>query len=314
MFRNNRYLLTVILVVVLFTGCATQRATERIAAFSEANRLTMQNIAAAFDTVERKHYEMQVSRIVNDPESFQCDPSKRTIGHFLSPDELQARMQVLEGIQKYAEKLAVIMGNEQLDEFDERTRDFGKNLTKVNEDLVKKNILNKATFKEGDIKVFTTAVNAIGRWFIEYKRQKGVKESVKNMQPFVDKICTLLAEDIGSSLADADSGGRSKGLRDQLRRDYDGIIDRQCNFIEHGKGKLDPIQMRSEIKVMIALEVEQRQADATLKAIQQSLDTLRKTHNKIEECFDKNTVEIDNLISDLITEGKRIKEFYNTLD
>jgi len=33
-------------------------------------------------------------------------------------------------------------------------------LTKVNEDLVKKNILNKATFKEGDIKVFTTAVNA----------------------------------------------------------------------------------------------------------------------------------------------------------
>ena len=65
---------------------------------------------------------------------------------------------------------------------------------------------------------------------------------------------------------------------------------------------------------MIALEVEQRKADATLKAIQKSLDTLRKTHNKIEECFDKNTVEIDNLISDLITEGKRIKEFYNTLD
>ncbi|MBM2833209.1 MAG: hypothetical protein HW406_370 [Candidatus Brocadiaceae bacterium] len=312
MFKNTRYFLTVVLALVFITGCATQHATERIAAFSEANKLTMQNIAAAFDTVERKHYEMQVSRIVNDPESFQCDPSKRTIGHFLSPDELQARMQVLEGIQKYAEKLAVIMGNEQLDEFDERTRDFGKNLTKVNEDLVKKNILNKATFKEGDIKVFTTAVNAIGRWFIEYKRQKGVKESVKNMQPFVDKICTLLAEDIGSS--PADSGGRSKGLRDQLWRDYDGIIDRQCNFIEHGKGKLDPIQMRSEIKVMIALEVEQRQADATLKAIQQSLDTLRKTHNKIEECFDKNTVEIDSLISDLITEGKRIKEFYNTLD
>lgn len=33
-------------------------------------------------------------------------------------------------------------------------------MTKANEDLVKKNILNKATFKEGDIKVFTTAVNA----------------------------------------------------------------------------------------------------------------------------------------------------------
>lgn len=312
MFKNTRYFLTLVLALVFITGCATQHATERIEAFSEANKLTIQNIAAAFDTVERKHYEMQVSRIVNDPESFQCDPSKRTIGHFLSPDELQARMHVLEGIQKYAEKLAIIMGNEQLDEFDERTRDFGKNLTKVNEDLVKKNILNKATFKEGDIKVFTTAVNAIGRWFIEYKRQKGVRESVKDMQPHIEKICVLFTEDIGSS--PADSGVQSDGLRDQLWRDYDGIIDRQCNFIEHGKGKLDPIQMRSEIKVMIALEVEQRQADAALKAIQQSLDTLRKTHNKIEECFDKNTVEIDNLISDLITEGKRIKEFYNTLD
>ncbi len=142
MCKRSKYFFLIILAIGFFSGCASQHATERITAFSEANRVTMQNIAAAFDTVERKHYEMQVSRIVNDPESFQCDPSKRTIGHFLSPDELQARMQVLEGIQKYTEKLAAIMGNEQLDEFDERTRDFGKNLTKVNEDLVKKNILD----------------------------------------------------------------------------------------------------------------------------------------------------------------------------
>lgn len=312
MVKRSKSFLIMIFVVVFFVGCASQHATERIIAFSEANKLAMQNIATAFDTVERKHYEMQVSRIVNDPESFQCDPSKRTVGHFLSPDELQARLQVLEGLQKYSEKLAVIMGNEQLDEFDERTRDFGENLTKINEDLVKKNILSKATFKEGDIKVFTTAVNAIGRWFIEYKRQKGIKESVKSMQPYIDKICTLLAEDIGSS--SSDTSMQPGGLRDQLWRDYDDIIDRQCNFIEHGKGKLDPIQMRSEIKVMLALEVEQKQADATLKAIQQSLDTLRETHNKIEECFGKNTIEIDSLLSDLITEGKRIKEYYDTLD
>ena len=312
MCKRSKYFFILILAIGFFSGCASQHATERITAFSEANRLTMQNIAAAFDTVERKHYEMQVSRIVNDPDSFQCDPSKRTIGHFLSPDELQARLQVLEGLQKYSEKLAVIMGNEQLDEFDERTRDFGENLTKINEDLVKKNILSKVAFKEGDIKVFTTAVNTIGRWFIEHKRQKGVKESVKTMQPYVDKICTLLAEDIGSSPADTGVPAPG-GLRDQLWRDYDDIIDRQCNFIEHSKGKLDPVQMRSEIKVMLALEVEQKRADATLKAIQQSLDTLRETHNKIEECFDKNTVEIDSLISDLIAEGKRIKEYYDTL-
>ena len=312
MFKNARYFLTVILALVFITGCATQRATERIAAFSEANKLTMQNIAAAFNTVEQKHYEMQLSKILNEPDSFPCNPDKRKIEHFLNPDELEARLQVLGGIQKYSEKLAVIMGKDQLDEFDKETKDFGKNLEKIDNDLVKNKILSKSQLKENDVKIFTTAINALGHWFIEHKRQRGVRESVKDMQPHIEKICELFAEDIGSS--PAASGVQSGGLRGQLWQDYNDIIDRQCLFIERNKNKLDPIQLRNEIKVMITLETEQKQADATLKAIQESLKKLRDTHNRIEECFDKNTVEIDSLISGLIAEGKRIKEFYDKLE
>jgi hypothetical protein len=153
-------------------------------------------------------------------------------------------------------------------------------------------------------------VNALGRWFIEYKREKGIKAEVAEMKPYLAKICELLSKDLGNPPIGNKPG---QGLRGQLWKDYNDIIDRQCNFIDKYKIKLNPVQARDEIKTLLNLENEQKDADSTLAAIQKSLATLKEIHGQLEECFDKNKVEIDALIKKLSDEGKRVQQYYSSL-
>ena len=295
---------TVLLIILSgLWGCATQNAAKRIAAFSEATTLVTQNASDAFETVDRKYFDVQVARaVINYDKGF--DP--HSIKPFLNPEELQVRLTVLKGLQRYSEKLSMIMGNEQLDKFDKQTQDLGASLTSINEDLVKKQILKVQPVDANEIRVFTTSVNTLGRWFIDYKRTKDVKVVIGDMQEPVSHICDLLIKDIGMTRDDP-------GLRNQLWNQYEQSMTAQDEFIQHSN--LDPLSKRDEIKALIQLAVEQKQADATFEGIETSLEKFKEAHAKLMEAFNERTsIEIDNLIAQLTAEGERVKDFYDRLD
>lgn len=309
MLRRSKLILPLLVVVLIVVACASQDAAVRIAAFSEATTVTIQNTATAFDMVEQNYYQMQVSRMVAKYDQLGFNPL--SIERFLDPEDLEARLLVLRGLQQYSEKLAMVMGNEQLTEFDEETRELGASLATLNEDIVEHKILSKSVVDAGQIKIFTTAVNALGTWFIEYKRQKGAKKIIAEMDKRVGDISDMLIQDVGSS--PAESGGRATGLRAQLWNQYNESMRLQDKFIRDNKDRLDPISRRNEIKQLAYLFSQQKQADATLKSIQSAIGKLRETHGKLHEAFGKNTIEVDNLIAQLKSEGRRISEYYKSL-
>lgn len=293
-------------------GCATNNADKRIAAFSEATNLTTQNIANAFDIVERNYYEVQVLRCVvhyDEKQGFQPG----SIKPFFAPEELEARLRVLKGLQQYSEKLALIMSDKQLSAFDKQTKNFGNSLETIKKDFVKNNLLSKnnTLVDDNQIQIFTTAINTLGRWFIEYKRQKGIKEIVQGMQGTICDICDLLIKDIGTSPVESEAN--ATGLRAQLWNQYKLSMSLQNKFILDNSASLDTVSKRSEIRRLASLVSEQRQADATLKATKDAISKLKETHGKLNEVFSRETIEIDNLITQLISEGERVKNFYNSL-
>ena len=298
-----------VLSVFVLVACVASGADKKIAAFSNATTQTTQNVTTAFDMVERNYYEMQVARIVNKYDTQGFNPS--SIERFLKPDELAARITVMKGLQQYAEKLSLIMGNFQTSEFDKQTKNLGASLTTLNSTLVKEKILNKSPVSDSDIQLFATAINALGRWFIEYKRQSGVKEIVVMMNPHVERICDLLTKDIGFSPFDGASDGR--GLRGQLWNQYAEAMIEQDTFISKNKA-LDPITKREEIRKLAQLVPDQMQADATLKSTQSALSTLSKTHSKLMDAFEKNSPELDNLLYQMLAESQRTMDFYQGLN
>jgi hypothetical protein len=212
------------------------------------------------------------------------------------------------------------MSDDKLDEFDTKTKGLGSALTSLNDDFVKNHILNHNVATATDIRVFTTALNTIGRWFIEYKRRKIVRENVNMMRDSVRTICQLLREDFGLMFDPEDSAAgrpraneRRTGLRAQLWNEYSDILRDENQFIIHNEARFSPGEKRDEIKKLVQITQERKQADETIKSIQAGLNQLADTHDQLLKAFDKQDLSLGQMISELLSEGERIKSFYEDL-
>jgi hypothetical protein len=303
LFHNTRSLRPGVLVwiglMLLIPGCASPDAATRIQAFSNATTLTADNTAQAFKLVEDKYFETQVSREVSNYNTNSgFNPS--LIKPFLDPQELQVRLDILQGLKLYAEKLSALMGIGQLNAFDDETKSLGQSLSAVDRELVQETFLQKAPLSDQDIDVFTTGINALGRWLTEYNRRAGAKESIDSMQKPVDEVCALLEKDFSF-------------LKNQLMNGYNLELQERDSFILHNFNDLNPIQRRTEIQGLVDLTLEKQNADKTFASMEASLRQLSATHKRLKEAFSKNGTEIDALISQFGTEAKKIKTFYSSL-
>jgi hypothetical protein len=283
------------------SGCVTTEvATKRIQAFSDATTLVANNTKEAFDIAERKYFDVQVQRTVINYDRDGFQPNR--FQPLFSAHSREVRDDVLNSFALYSQKLSAIMGNEQLEEFDQATKTFGEKLGGLSDSIsATKTFSGSRTLEDGELKLVTTAVNAFGNWFIRVKREKGVRQAVISMDTNVAVICTALTNDLHT-------------IRQTVANEYNFIMQSQDQFIQHNKDRLDPLVKRSEIHDLARLIKEARDQDATFVAINQSISKWRTVHGKLLEAFTKNTVEIDALLKQLIAEGQRVKKFYDSLD
>ena len=293
-------------ITLSLSGCASAPAINKdIQAFSQGVTTTTSNTTAAFELVDSNYYQLQVAELVNNYDEKGFNP--KTVTRFLPSNELEIRLQALKALDTYASKISVIMSDNTLNEFDTQTKSFGEALLKLREN----DALKKFAPSENDVKIFTTAVDTLGRWFIEYKRQKGLKVIVKDMNEPVQNICKLLVADIGALPNESGQGGH--GLRLQLHNQYISLIQDQDQFIQKNKGRLDPRSKREEIARLPELVREQETADATLAATQKAVSRLGETHAELVRSFDSPTPKLEELIRQLGDEGKRIGQFYKNI-
>jgi len=218
--RLSRCSLRTLVCCALLTvaSCGDSDAVKKIAAFSNATSMVTKNTDDAFDLIERKYEEAQIAASVASYNSATFNPNA-AVKVLFPQEDLKARKLVLEGLRQYAANLAQIMSNDQLNEFDTKTKALGTQLSTLNDDLVAKHILNHNVLNAAEIRVFTTALNTIGRWFIEVKRRKIIKENVTTMQDSIRAVCELMQEDFGLPLEgeEKDSSQQTARVRRPVR-------------------------------------------------------------------------------------------------
>ena len=292
------------ITLLLLVGCPSAAPQKRIVAFAEATNEATTNVAGSFNAVENGYFNAEVLRLIAS-----YDPNKgfdiRRIQPFLDPEDLEKRMKALEAVSTYAKMLGEIMSDEKLKEFDKATKSFGEELKSFNDGDTKK-ALSKAKVPDSDIALFTTAVNTIGRWFIEYKREKEVKEIVNLMNPHVEKICDLLSLDIGPA--------KGPGLRQQLSMQYENQMKYMDSIISSSYKKLSALELREELIKLAQMPIQQRKADLTMAAAGQSLIKLKEAHRKLSKAFDKEAPDLEALIRQLSAEAKRAKDYNDALN
>jgi hypothetical protein len=297
--------LWIVTALCFLAGCASSAPQRRIEAFSEATGLVTGNVVESFNAVEKSYFKAQVSSIIAH-----YDPEKgfdvRKIEPFLGEEPLNVRVRVLNALSEYARLLAEIMSDERLQEFDEETKAFGETLIEFkNSDGMSTFGMNRNDIRDSEIAGFTTGVNAIGRWMIEFQREKEVRQIVDAMDPHVARICDLLSKDIGTA--------EGPGLRAQLARQYWDIIGNREMFIADNHARFSPHALWEELTKLAEMRIEQERADAAMGAVAKSLGSLRETHGQLVKAFEKKSPGLESRIRGLAAEAKRVKEFYGEL-
>jgi hypothetical protein len=273
--------------------------------FAAAVTLATENSKEAFQVVDQKYVDVEALRLVVDYDKTGFDPRK--VHHLLSPEDLQVRLDLLDALQQYASTLADVSGDAKLQEFDSQTKALGTSLQKLTSDPSFQKLVSST---KTDMSIATTAVNALGRWFIEKKRQKELPGLIEQMQGPVKATSDLLRADIGSRPGEDGKGGN--GLRAQLWNEYmQGMIE-QSAFIDHNKDRLDPGAKSIEIRKLYQLVDERNRADNALRQTAESMSKLVTAHQEILRAVQGKT-DLHADISALISEGQRIKTFYESL-
>jgi hypothetical protein len=286
-------------VLSMVSGCAFSPLGKRATAFSTAASATTLQVKNGYQVVEQSYYDVQVDNLVKvfDTEGFKTD----NIKPFLTPDEMKARTQLLQGLQQYATLLAAVSGNDAVAALDKQSESVGKDMESLSKDSGFKSVAKNSTIEGG---VAAAAVDALGRELMARKTAKELPTILDEMQKPVDQICQLLEEDIG----DPQTGG----LRNQLKNDYDQLIADQRAFIYANEKAMSPDEKRQAIAILPQLWIAEKQNDAALAQTQEALKKLATTHDALVDTKkSKDAPAFESLVSQLAVQGSQLSDVYS---
>src|SRR6266496_3217818 len=147
------------IIVLLFCGaqmaCVARAVHTNVPQFADAVTLATENSKGAFQVVDQKYMQVEADALVVDYERTGFDPRK--VKHLLTSDELQVRINLLNALQQYAKTLSQVSSDSKLQEFDDQTKAFGKNL----QDLASTSAFKKLVQTSGtQVDIATTAIDA----------------------------------------------------------------------------------------------------------------------------------------------------------
>lgn len=285
-------------LVLLISGCSISPLSQRATSFSTAATAVTLKVQNAYQLIEQSYTDAQMANLVNNFDSKGFDPSQ--LQSFMPSAAMQARTQMIAGLQQYATLLAEVSGNQPVTALDTQSEALGKSLQTLSTSTGISSIAKNTNMDAG---IASTAVDALGRMLIQHKTAKELPGILTQMQKPVDVICQLLEDDIGTP--------EGSGLRNQLKVDYDSLIAEQRTYIYANEAKMTPDEKRAEIENLPQLVTTEQQDDATLAQTQSALKALAATNNTL--AMTKNSKQAPAfraLLTELVAEGQQIGSVY----
>lgn len=280
----------VVLPLVLCAGC--QRVSlQRATAFDRSVSIVGDSVIDGFAQLELEHLELEIDRLLKQYAENPAAANPTAVRSLVGAEHLAARVQIINGLRSYSQGLVELLGDNQLEQFDNETRELGRAL--ASSDLV----TTQAGLSESDTRLLALAVNALGRQIIEYRRQRSVRELIEQTDNSVQRISTLLAKDLEAIAIALDQTliQRRSTLNDLLIRDF---------------AALQPEDQRTRVGELVELETQRRAAQAGFEASVKAMKGLGDAHAKM---LDEDEADFDSIVKEAIAEGRRAERFYKTL-
>ena len=305
-----------LIVTVVLSGCVKQvRST--VPAFAQAAELTSTNVQSALQTVETNYYATNAfTYSVNYDGNW--NPSKIPTS-WLTPEAMNVRVEILEGLKKYASELSGLTGSNDVDQLNKASTAVGQSLKGLVGTPQFQKMSAAKSLPDNFSSLAAAAVDALGNWLIELKLQQNLPSEIEKMDPNIQKICTLLEADIGAVDMNIQNSIEGSGVRQVVWISYNQRIITQNQYILHNQctserttNCLSGNDRLAEIQKLPALVQQQRTTDQTLKQVQATVKQLAAAHTELLKAVQsKQTLTAD--LGNLLAEAQRLNTYYQTL-
>ena len=292
-------------LILLATGCTLSLSplARHTAAFSTATAVIIDNSEDAYRAANQLRRDEQIAAAIDGYDKVPNWSPYTALQPLLTPDQLSARIKVLDALKAYAQQLADLTNskkqNESLGEAAAAAGNGLRSLSAATTSDLQKVFpgLSAMTAPESD--GVSTAIVALANLLINGKVKKALAKTTQDMDPNIEILCKLIDSDV-------------KIIRRQADVDYQTLIGNNDQFIRHSQ--LDPALRRGEIAKLITLALQQQDNDALLARLQKAIVTLALTHHALAVAAQGNNPEsIQQHIAELSSVGQDLGNYYKLI-
>jgi hypothetical protein len=285
-------------------GCLSPYA-KHAQAFSSATNTVINSSEDAYRGANKLRLDEQVAAAVFDYDKNPAWSPYKDYKPLLTPDQLSARIKVLDGLKAYAASLVELTSKPSgADEaaLESAAAGIGDNLLSLNQNVATNfSSLNAPVMSTTKANVVSTAVLGLADYLRARKVKGSLPKVTQDMNPHIQELCSLLDNDI-------------QILRRQADVDYQTLVTQLDQSIRHEGNANSPYERRKEVGSLIQIAQQQTANDELLSKLQAALHSLALTHQALAAAAQGNNPEsIQAKIADLEATGKDLGAFYSSL-
>jgi len=291
---------------LLAVGCLGPEA-KHSAALSAATAPVVEGAAAAYAAANDIHQKRMEFDAVAEFDQTSPVYNPRVVHPLISDADVDLRLAVLKAFQCYVQELVAVTNGLETPALDAASASLGANLANIGNTLVPPSASSATTadpaltISPETQNLISTGANALGQFLEARVVKKDLPAKLAAMDPQVEKLCKLLAEEIDY-------------IHDAETKDFDHIIDRETLFLRDPASKLSPEERRVEIMKLPELAREQHAADEQLAPLKAAIVKLALTHHAFLAAEQgNNPASLKSTLADLEAAGKGLNKFYKSL-
>src|ERR1017187_9077946 len=295
---------------LLASGCMAS-LQKHTTALSAATAPVVDGAAVAYHSANTIHERRTDYDAIADFDKTDPVYNPRIIHPLLTHENIEVRLAVLKAFQCYVQTLVEITNGLESPALDDASKSVGSSLANLGNTLVPVSSTSATTsstssepaltISQGTQNALSTGANALGQFLVYRAIKKDLPQKVKDMDPQVQALCKLLAEEVDL-------------LHDAETKDFDSIIDRETLFLRDPASKLSSEERREAIMKLPELAREERVADLQLTQLKTEIVKLALTHHALAADAQGNNPEsLTSKLGELEAAGKNLGRFYSTL-
>lgn len=305
--RASSLLIMACLLVCFSAGCSLSPLAEHATRFSQAANIVITHSEDAYRAANRLREKEQIAAAVY---AYDKDPHWNPytdIKPLLTPAQLDARIEVLDGLRTYADSLVQLTGKPsktETDALNSAASGVGASLKALSQTVstdLGTAVPGVSALTPAEANVISTAVRALGEYLQGQKIRGALPKVTQEMNQNVQTLCDLLRADVTA-------------LRRQADVDYTNLVETQNQFIQKEGAGLNPVQKRDEIERLISIAGQQKANDDLLQKLQDAIGKLALTHQAlVSAAHGDNPEALSQRIAEAVAAGQELGNFYESL-